>query len=109
MQVAQRRHRSRAEAEQLAAEFEAGTLTRQAFCERHGISLNSLARYVGRYRQKTAQPSDGQAWVALEIADPAQTAAELTVVLARGRRIEVGRGFDAPTLQRLVSALDRPL
>ena len=106
-QVTGRRHRSRAEAEELVAEFEAGTLTRLAFCERRGISLSTLARYLGRYRVKKAQRGAGQAWVALEIADRLPAAAKLTVVLPRGRRIEVGSGFDVATLQRLVSALDR--
>ncbi len=31
----------------------------------------------------------------------------LAVVLSGGRRIEVQRDFDAPTLERLVSALER--
>jgi len=29
------------------------------------------------------------------------------VVLARGRRIEIGRGFDAPTLVQLLELLER--
>jgi hypothetical protein len=33
--------------------------------------------------------------------------AGLAVVLASGRTIEVGPGFDAPTLERLVSVLER--
>jgi hypothetical protein len=31
----------------------------------------------------------------------------LAVVLRNGRRIEVGRGFDGSTLERLVGALER--
>jgi hypothetical protein len=31
----------------------------------------------------------------------------LTLVVGAGRRIEVGRGFDAATLRQLVSALER--
>ena len=31
----------------------------------------------------------------------------LAVVLSRGRRIEVGAGFDEPTLQRLVDLLEK--
>ena len=31
----------------------------------------------------------------------------LSVVLARGRRIEVGAGFDGATLQRLILVLER--
>jgi len=31
----------------------------------------------------------------------------LTVLLSNGRRVEVGRGFDAETLARLVTVLER--
>ena len=33
--------------------------------------------------------------------------AELSIVLARGRRIEVTRGFDVETLRRVVVALEQ--
>ena len=34
-------------------------------------------------------------------------ASSLAVVLAGGRRIEVGRGFDTDTLKRLLAAVER--
>ncbi len=46
-------------------------------------------------------------WVAVEVAAKRGDPAELSVVLAGGRRIEVRPGFDAETLRRLVAALER--
>jgi hypothetical protein len=37
----------------------------------------------------------------------AQKGNALEVVLARGRRVEVRPGFDAPTLQALIEVLER--
>ncbi len=46
-------------------------------------------------------------WLAVELsgAHPAG-ASDLAVVLTGGRRIEVGRGFDAKTLEQLVGLLE---
>jgi hypothetical protein len=101
-----RRYRSREEAEQLAAEFEASGLTQREFCERNDVSLKALARYVKRYRQQKAQVDGGQQWVAVEIAEPGASSSGLWVVLRGGRRIAVGCGFDTATLQQVVTALE---
>ena len=45
--------------------------------------------------------------MAVEVAAKRGDAAELSIVLAGGRRIEVRRGFDAETLRRLVAALEQ--
>jgi transposase-like protein len=39
-----RRRRSRAEVERLVAEYEASGLSREEFCQRHGLALATLAR-----------------------------------------------------------------
>ena len=99
------RHRSRAEADQLAAEYAASGLTRQEFCNRKGVPMKTLARYVARYRRENA--GDAQSWVAVEVAEQRGQGKELAVVLSSGRRIEVGRGFDADTLKRLLAVVER--
>lgn len=108
-----RRYRSRREAEQVAADFEASGLTLRQFCARNAVSRSALARYVQRHRAPSAQslaPAAGAPprWVAVEVAAPAPApgASGLWVVLGGGRRIEVGRGFDAATLRELVTALE---
>jgi hypothetical protein len=101
-----RRRRSRAEAEQLAVEFESSGMSRVEFCQHHGLALSTLARYQTRRRQEQRGDLPGR-WVAVELASPQPADRGLAVVLANGRRVEVGRGFDAGTLTQLVSVLER--
>jgi hypothetical protein len=81
-------------------------MSRVAFCQAHGLALSTLARYQGRRQQQSEGDSPGR-WVAVELsgAQPAG-ASGLAVVLAGGRRIEVGRGFDAQTLEQLMHLLE---
>jgi len=101
-----RRRRSRAEAEQLAAEFEASGMSRTEFCREHGLALSTLARHQRRRREEQREDTSCARWVAVELPQPHSAASGLAVVLAGGRRIEVGRGFDARTLAQLVSLLE---
>jgi hypothetical protein len=43
----------------------------------------------------------------VEVGAKREDAAELSIVLAGGRRIEVSRGFDVETLRRVVEALEQ--
>lgn len=45
--------------------------------------------------------------MAVEVAAKRGDPAELSIVLAGGRRIEVKRGFDAETLRRLLAAMEQ--
>lgn len=104
------RRRSRAEAGQLVAEYEASGLSRTQFCRERGLSLVTLARY--RKRQAQGGTAPGNRWLAVEVSDTAPTpttaaGSGLAVALPGGRRIEVGRGFDADTLVQLLSVLER--
>jgi hypothetical protein len=101
------RHRTRAEADQIAADYESSGLTQQAYSEGHGLALKTLARYVARYRQANRERATPPQWVAVELSAKGGAAGELAVLLPSGYRIEVKRGFDATTLQQLVSALER--
>jgi hypothetical protein len=101
-----RRRRSRAEAKQLAAEFEASGMSRVEFCQAHGLALSTLARYQRRRQQEQREGAGVGRWVAVELSQPHPAGSGLAVVLAGGRRIEVGRGFDPQTLQRLMSLLE---
>jgi hypothetical protein len=105
-----RRRRSRAEAEQVVGEYEASGLSRVEFCRQHGLSLATLARYRKRAEHDQAAPANR--WVAVEVAGASSTLESwgnsgLAVVLPGGRRIEVGRGFDAPTLVQLLGVLEQ--
>jgi hypothetical protein len=61
-----------------------------------------MQRYGSRRRKADAS----QQLVPVEIVDSVVRRGEVVVVLARGRRVEVGRGFDADTLQQVVAALE---
>jgi hypothetical protein len=108
-----RRRRSRAEAAQLVAEYEVSGLTRKSFCLRRGMSLAALDKYRRIHRQPTAQAEGSLLPVELLLDLSAASASgdepciHLWLEFTNGRRIAVGRGFDAPTLERLVSLLDR--
>jgi hypothetical protein len=102
-----RRHRSRAEADQLAAEYESSGLSREVFCQQQEMPLKTLARYVTRYRKQSAADNEPQRWVAVEVGELAGSGGKLSVILSHGRRIEVGRGFDAGTLRQLVAVLEQ--
>ncbi len=102
-----RRRRSRAEADQLVAEYEASGISQEEFCQRHGLALSTLARYRRWWRQEQRESANPGRWVAVELAGGQSAGASgLAVVLASGRRIEVGRGFDAQTLAQLLSLLE---
>jgi hypothetical protein len=102
--------RTPAEIEQIAAAFAGSGLNRTEFCRRQHLGLGTLNRYLQRKRQEGERGRVSGGLVAVEVAgtkvgtqDPG---CGLTVVLASGRRVEVERGFDAATLQRLVLLLE---
>src|SRR3974377_1255519 len=108
-----RRRRSRVEAEALVAEFEASGLMREAFCEQRGLAVGTLDKY--RRRVHKGQQSSKGSMLPVEVVwstgqkpnrDTGRVGA-LVVQLRGGRRIEVGHGFDAGTLERLLTVLDR--
>src|SRR6516225_2109103 len=105
-------------------------LRRREFCLKHGVALGTLdfwrkRRGLERERVISAGPGtlNGEGrrkvpggesrLVAVEIEGwPAGTESQaassgLTVVFSPGRRIEVSRGFDTATLQRLLHVLER--
>ncbi len=111
-QVAVRRpRRSSLAIQQLVEEFAQSGLRPSEFCRRHGVVLSTLNRYLRKQRE-AGSASAGGALVAVELTgvSPTQgqdTSSVLAVVLSSKRRIEVGRGFDAATLARLVNVLER--
>ncbi|HEY1467432.1 MAG TPA: hypothetical protein VGF61_00205 [Candidatus Acidoferrum sp.] len=122
--------RSRAEAEQLLDAFEASGLRRREFCVKHGVALGTLDFWRGRRRQerdteasnrqarlkrdaRAEAASGGSRLVAVELAGLSErtriepAGGGLAVVVSQGRRVEVSRGFDAATLERLLDVLER--
>ena len=106
-----RRRRSRAETEQVVSAYESSGLSQVEFCRRQGLSLATLARYRKRQGQRQGQAATGNRWLAVEVSGisvalESATPSGLTIALPGGRRIEVGRGLDAPTLLQLLGVLE---
>ena len=91
----------------MVVEYGTSGMSRVEFCQKHGLALSTLARYQRRRKQAQDEDAGRSRWLAVELsgAHPAG-ASGLAVVLTGGRRIEVGRGFDAKTLEQLVSLLE---
>ena len=110
VRVVQRR-RSRIEVEKLVAEFEASGLRRDAFCQQRGLSVAALDKYRRRVHQVPRSYAAPMLPVEVISSAPERASGEAGGVLGvesrSGRRIEVRRGFDAGTLERLLTVLDR--
>ena len=108
-----RRRRSLAEAAALVAEFESSGLMRQEFCRQRGLAIGTLDKY--RRRVHGGGRSMAAPMVAVEVIPSAAQEAcgdaggdrPFVVELPSRHRIEVRRGFDAGTLERLLTVLDR--
>jgi hypothetical protein len=86
---------------------------REAFCRQRGLTVGTLDKYRRRVHDGP-QSVAGQV-VAVEVVQSSarETGSDvdghnaIVVELRSGHRIEVHRGFDAGTLERLLTILDR--
>ena len=111
------KRRTRAEVQQLVAEFVSSGMRRSEFCRSRGLSFSTLDRHLKKLRWKKRRKPISSAdrfdrLVAVELAarkSPSQQepSCGLAVVLRGGRRIEVHPDFDTNTFERLVSLLER--
>ena len=111
------KRRTRAEVQQLVAEFVNSGMRRSEFCRSRGLSFGTLNRHLKKQRWKRKSRA-ASATVRFGRLVPVELAARksptqhepscgLVVVLSGGRRIEVHPDFDANAFERLVSVLDR--
>src|ERR1035438_2994476 len=111
------KRRTRAEVQQLVAEFVSSGMRRSEFCQSRGLSFSTLDRHLKKRRWKRrSRPrrptSSAGRLVPVELAarkSPKQQepSCGLAVVLPGGRRIEVHPDFDTSTFERLVVILER--
>jgi len=111
------KRRTRAEVQQLVAEFLSSGMRRSEFCRSRGLSFGTLNRHLKKQRWKRKSRAASSAGrfgrlVPVELAakkSPTQhePSCGLAVVLSGGRRIEVHAEFDTNTFERLVSVLER--
>jgi hypothetical protein len=108
------KRRTRAEVQELVAEFVSSGMRRSEFCKSRGLSFSTLDRHLKKRRGKRRRRAASSAGrlVPVELAarkSPTQheSSCGLAVVLPGGRRIEVHPDFDTSTFERLVSLLER--
>jgi hypothetical protein len=105
-----RKRRSQAEVGALVAEFEASGLMREAFCQQRGLAVGTLDKYRRRVHRGLRSSGDSllpEKVVSLTAHDADSGDGALVVESRSGRRIEIRRGFDGVTLERLLTVLDR--
>jgi hypothetical protein len=113
-EVSAPKRRTRAEVQQLVAEFVRRCMRRSEFCRSRQLSFSTLDRHLKKLRWKRRRrpvSSAGQ-FVPVELAAKRsltqhEPSSGLAVVLPGGRRIEVHPDFDTSTFERLVNALER--
>ena len=105
-----RRRRRPAEVQHIVAEFVSSGMGQDEFCRSRGISRSTLCRYRSK-RRSQEEPALTTQLVPVELVDVRRTALSrstaLTVLLENGRKVEVGEGFDAGTLERLLRVVER--
>lgn len=109
--VATAKRRTREEIRQMVAEFAASGMPQSEFCGSRGISRSSLDRHLRKQRAQDQGSRAGHRLLAVEVRAGSENSAGnsggLVLALSSGRRIEVNRGFDAATLERLLMVLDK--
>ena len=108
------KRRTRAEVQQLVAEFVSSGMRRSEFCQSRGLSFSTLDRHLKkrRWKRKRRPISSAGRFVPVELAAKAsltrhESSCGLAVVLPGGLRIEVHPDFDTSTFERLVGILER--
>jgi hypothetical protein len=108
--VAPAKRRTREEIRQIVSEFASSGMQQSEFCGSRGISRSTLDRHLRKQRAQDQASRAGNRLLAVEIRTASGRSASssgLVVGLTSGRRIEVNRGFDAATLERLLTVLDK--
>jgi hypothetical protein len=108
------KRRTRAEVQQLVAEFVSSDMRRSEFCQSRGLSFSTLDRHLKKphWKRRRRPTSSAGRLVPVELAakkSPTQQepSCGLAVVLPGGCRIEVHPDFDTSTFERLVGILER--
>jgi hypothetical protein len=107
------KRRTRAEVQQLVAEFVSSGMRRSEFCRSRGLSFSTLDRHLKkrRWKRRRRPTLSASRLVPVKLGarkSPSQQEPRcgLAVVLPGGHRIEVHPDFDTNTFERLVSLLE---
>ncbi len=110
-EVKVRKRRGSQEIRRLVTEFEASGQRQVEFCNNHVLALSTLQRALKRRRREAGGQGECERLVEVKVArsrrhGSAESSCALEVLLAKGRRIEVRRDFDAETLTRLIRTVE---
>ena len=106
-QTIRRRRRGVAEIARILAEYAASGMGQAEFCRSRQLGHGTLSRYLNQRPEGGRKAGERNRLVPVEVSGARPSlGSPLVVVLPAGRRIEVGRGFDTPTLRQLLSALE---
>lgn len=93
--------------------FRKSGLTQAEFCRQHGLSLNTLRKYLYGARAVAKSPTVVEflpvTTTQVTQENPTQThhhADPIVLILDSGRRVAVAPGFDSPTLTRLIETIE---
>jgi len=98
--------------EEVVKDYEASDRSQRAFCAERGIGQSSLRYWKRRLEQgsgtEDAPIAKGTRLVPVKLVEDASAPAHsgLTVVTPGGVRVEIARGFDAPTLACVLATLE---
>src|ERR1700688_2305367 len=110
-EVGVRKRRSRQEIIHQVRGYENSGLRRSEFGHKHNLALGTLQRVLRKRRMEVDGQSESKRLVGVKMGGVPRNGSGpgtccLEVVLAEGRRIEVGRDFDGETLARLIRTLE---
>ena len=88
-------------------DWEQSGLRQTEYCRQNGLKI----RNFGYWKRRLNQSSTDVSFVSLQVQSnifqtACSSAASLKVVLGRGQKIEVDKGFDPTTLKRLIYTLE---
>jgi len=108
--------RSAEHVQQLLAEFKNSGMPASEFCHKRGLCRSTLYRYLSLSRswkkpRRRSKGATNSQILPVELTTKSPTRQEenggFGLVLASGHKIEVQRGFDEATLERLLAVLER--
>ena len=111
-QNAVRKRRTQTEIEQLVTEFLSSGMREMEFCRNRGLSWDTLNRYLKKQGHRREGRGSESRLVRVKVVGKKGREGEpgkrtgLTVVVGRGRRIEIEVGFDGATLEHVVAVLE---
>lgn|SRR5262245_21541942 len=102
--------RTREEILQIVAEYASSDMPPSEFCRTRGISRSTLDRHLRRQRGQNRATGTSMQWLPVKLKTSHESlpacSGGLIVALKSGHKIEVQRGFDVATLERLLNILE---